>query len=74
MRTEDELISALRQAAVAAPEPDLLKGVARRRRGRARRRAQALATDAPAPTGPCRPVAPTTGGPTHARHRSRHRP
>ena len=46
MRTEDELISALRQAAVAAPEPDLLKGVARRRRGRTRRRAQALAVAA----------------------------
>jgi hypothetical protein len=46
MRTEDELIGALRQAAGVVPEPDLLKGIARLRRRRARRRAQALAVAA----------------------------
>ncbi|MFB4293619.1 hypothetical protein ACBI99_38700 [Nonomuraea sp. ATR24] len=47
MRTEDELVAALRQGAADAPEPDLLAGVARlRRRRRARRRAQLLAAAA----------------------------
>ncbi|MEV0597265.1 hypothetical protein [Nonomuraea cavernae] len=46
MRTEDELIGALRQAAARAPEPDLLAGVSARRRRRTRRRARVLAVAA----------------------------
>ncbi|MEU7001573.1 hypothetical protein [Nonomuraea sp. NPDC046570] len=41
MRTEDELAGALRRAAELAPEPDLLAGLAVRRRRRTRKRAQA---------------------------------
>ncbi|MFI6324610.1 hypothetical protein ACIBG8_44285 [Nonomuraea sp. NPDC050556] len=42
MRTEEELGSALRQAAERAPERDLLQGLGARRRRRSRRRAQAV--------------------------------
>jgi hypothetical protein len=46
MRTEGDLVGALRQAAERAPEPDLLAGVGERRRRRTRRRAQLLAAAA----------------------------
>lgn len=42
MRTEEELGSALRQAADGAPERDLLQGLGARRRRRSKRRAQAV--------------------------------
>ncbi|MFE0078047.1 hypothetical protein ACFWYW_55150 [Nonomuraea sp. NPDC059023] len=46
MRTEGDLVGALRQAADRAPEPDLLAGVGERKRRRTRRRAQLLAAAA----------------------------
>ncbi|MGW0196267.1 hypothetical protein [Nonomuraea sp. NPDC003201] len=46
MRTEGDLVGALRQAAERAPEPDLLAGVGERRSRRTRRRAQLLAVAA----------------------------
>ncbi|WP_049557900.1 hypothetical protein [Nonomuraea sp. SBT364] len=46
MRTEDELVTALREGVKGAPESDLLAGVTRLRKRRARRRAQFLAAAA----------------------------